>query len=169
MKIFITGATGVLGRHIVPQLVQSGHQVRGLARSDGNVELLRRLRAEPARVDLFDLAALTQAVEACDAILHLATKIPSTMNLGKRSAWVETDLCWLLGTSVLKIRCFPRTDIPSSQHRRASTPKSATMLWCARKRMPVRSIYRPEPEDATLCKRDSQMLLKVEDTFQGFF
>ncbi len=91
MKIFITGATGVLGRHIVPQLVQSGHQVRGLARSDGNVELLRRLRAEPARVDLFDLAALTQAVETCDAILHLATKIPSTMNLGKRSAWVETD------------------------------------------------------------------------------
>ena len=33
MKLFITGATGVLGRHIVPQLVQSGHQVRGLARS----------------------------------------------------------------------------------------------------------------------------------------
>lgn len=91
MKIFITGATGVLGRHVVPQLVQSGHQVRGLARSDGNVELLRRLGAEPVRVDLFDLAALTQAVEGCDAILHLATKIPSTMNLGRRSAWMETD------------------------------------------------------------------------------
>ena len=55
MKIFITGATGVLGRQSVPQLVQSGHQVRGLARSDGNVELLRRLREEPARVDLFDV------------------------------------------------------------------------------------------------------------------
>jgi nucleoside-diphosphate-sugar epimerase len=88
MKIFTTGATGVLGRHVVPQLVQSGYQVRGLARSDGNVELLRRLGAEPARVDL---AALTQAVEGCDAILHLATRIPSTMKLGKRSAWVETD------------------------------------------------------------------------------
>lgn len=98
MKIFITGATGVLGRHIVPQLVQSGHQVRGLARSDGNVELVRRLHAEPARVDLFDLAALTQAVEACDAILHLATRIPSTMNLGKRSAWVETDHIRGVGT-----------------------------------------------------------------------
>ena len=91
MKIFITGATGVLGHHIVPQLVQSGHQVRGLARSDGNVELLRQLHAEPMRVDLFDPGALAQAVEGYDAILHLATKIPSTLNLGKRSAWVETD------------------------------------------------------------------------------
>ena len=98
MKLFITGATGVLGRHIVPQLVQSGHQVCGLARSHGNVELLRQLRAEPMRVDLFDLAALTQAVEACDAILHLATRIPSTMNLGKRSAWVETDHIRGVGT-----------------------------------------------------------------------
>lgn len=98
MKIFITGATGVLGRHIVPQLVQSGHQVRGLARSDGNIELLSRLRVEPARVDLFDLAALTQAVEGCDAILHLATRIPSTMNLGRRSAWVETDNIRGVGT-----------------------------------------------------------------------
>jgi nucleoside-diphosphate-sugar epimerase len=91
MKIFITGATGVLGRHVVPQLVQSGHQVRGLARTEGNVALLRSFGAEPVRVDLFDRAALTKAVEGCDAILHLATRIPSTMNLGKRSAWVETD------------------------------------------------------------------------------
>lgn len=91
MKIFITGATGVLGRHVVPQLIQSGHQVLGLARSEGNVELLQSLGAEPLRVDLFDPAALTQAVEGCEAILHLATKIPSTKNMGKRPAWVETD------------------------------------------------------------------------------
>jgi nucleoside-diphosphate-sugar epimerase len=98
MKLFITGATGVLGRHIVPQLVQSGHQVLGLARSNGNIELLRSFGAEPAQVDLSDPAALTQAVEGCDAILHLATKIPSTMNLGKRSAWVETDHIRGVGT-----------------------------------------------------------------------
>ena len=91
MKIFITGATGVLGRHVAPQLVQLGHQVHGLARTEANVALLRSFGAEPARLDLFDLAALTRAVEECSAILHLATKIPSTMNLGKRSSWVETD------------------------------------------------------------------------------
>ena len=91
MKIFITGATGVLGRHVVPQLIESGHQVQGLARSEGNVEFLQSFGAEPSRVDLFDSTALTRAVDGCEAILHLATKIPSTMNLGKRSAWVETD------------------------------------------------------------------------------
>lgn len=91
MKVFITGATGVLGRPAVQRLVQLGHQVCGMARSEGNVELLRSLGAEPVRVDLFDSAAMMQAVEGCDAILHLATNIPSTMNLGNRSAWVETD------------------------------------------------------------------------------
>lgn len=91
MKVFITGATGVLGRYVVPHLIRSGHQVLGLARSEGNVELLQSLGAEPSRVDLFDPVALTEAVEGCEAILHLATKIPSTTNLGKRSAWVETD------------------------------------------------------------------------------
>lgn len=75
----------------MPQLIQSGHQVLGLARSEGNVELLQLLGAEPSRVNLFDPAALTQAVEGCEAILHLATRIPSTTNLGKRSAWIETD------------------------------------------------------------------------------
>jgi nucleoside-diphosphate-sugar epimerase len=91
MKVFVTGATGVLGRHIVLELVGKGQQVSGLARSDGNVELLRQMGADAVRVDLFDVAALTNAVEGCDAILHLATKIPTTMNLGKRSAWEETD------------------------------------------------------------------------------
>jgi nucleoside-diphosphate-sugar epimerase len=91
MKIFITGATGVLGRHVVPQLIESGHQVQGLARSEENVEFLQSFGAEPSRVDLFDSTALTRAVDGCEAILHLATRIPSTMNLGKRSAWVETD------------------------------------------------------------------------------
>jgi 2-alkyl-3-oxoalkanoate reductase len=91
MKIFITGATGVLGRHSVPQMVQSGNQVLGVARSEENAALLRSLGAVPVPVDLFDAQALAQAIAGCDAILHLATKIPSTMNLGKRSAWFETD------------------------------------------------------------------------------
>ncbi len=47
MKLFITSATGGVGRHVVPQLIQSGHQVRGLARSLGNVELLQSYGAEP--------------------------------------------------------------------------------------------------------------------------
>jgi nucleoside-diphosphate-sugar epimerase len=78
--------------------VHLGHQVRGLARSEGNVAFVQSFGAEPVWVDLFDRAALAQAVQGCDAILHLATRIPSTMNLGKRSAWVETDHIRGVGT-----------------------------------------------------------------------
>ncbi len=51
MDIFVTGATGVLGRAVVPRLVAAGHRVRGLARSAANDALLRALGAEPPLLD----------------------------------------------------------------------------------------------------------------------
>jgi nucleoside-diphosphate-sugar epimerase len=91
MDIFITGATGALGRPTVRLLVEHGHQVRGLARSDANVARLHELGAAPVRADLFDATALTKAAAGCQAILHLATKIPPMSQIGRRSAWMETD------------------------------------------------------------------------------
>lgn len=91
MEIFVTGATGVLGRPVVQRLVAAGHHVRGLSRSPANVARLRQLSVEPVEADLFDVAALKAAVADCDAILHLATKIPPTSRAGRISAWVEND------------------------------------------------------------------------------
>lgn len=91
MRILITGATGVLGRPVTRQLVEIGHQVRGLARSKRNAKLLTELGAESVRGDLFDPASLVEATTGCEAILHLATKIPPTAQIGKRSAWTEND------------------------------------------------------------------------------
>ncbi len=91
MRIFMTGATGVLGRPVLQQLVRSEYLVRGLAHSKANAELLRRWGAEPVAVDLFDTAALAEAVQGCQAVLHLATGIPGAMNLGRRSAGRETN------------------------------------------------------------------------------
>lgn len=76
MKLFVAGATGVLGRVVVRKLRERGHEVRGLARSDANEERLRLLGAEPARCDLFDAPSLSEAVRGCEAVLHLATSIP---------------------------------------------------------------------------------------------
>ena len=59
MKIFVTGATGVIGRRVVPQLIRAGHQVTGLARTDHKAGLLRQFGAIPVQVDLFDTTALT--------------------------------------------------------------------------------------------------------------
>ena len=60
--VFVTGATGVLGRATVPQLLASGYTVRALSRGEGNDAAIRALGAEPVRGDLFDPDSLRQAV-----------------------------------------------------------------------------------------------------------
>jgi nucleoside-diphosphate-sugar epimerase len=91
MKVLVTGATGVLGRSVVARLVAAGHSVRGLSRSTDNAALLRRLGVEPVGADLFDVDSLREALLDCDAVLHLATKIPPTSRAGRVSAWAEND------------------------------------------------------------------------------
>jgi len=91
MNVFVTGATGVIGRALVPQLVAAGHQVSTLSRAARNDELLGRMGARPVTTDLFDVDALTQALVDHEAIFHLATKIPPTMQMGRRRAWLEND------------------------------------------------------------------------------
>jgi nucleoside-diphosphate-sugar epimerase len=91
MKIFVTGATGVLGRPVVRELVEANHQVQALSRSAKDETLLRGLGAGPVEVDLFDISALTPVLSGVDAILHLATRIPPSSQMSKRSSWLEND------------------------------------------------------------------------------
>ncbi len=91
MNIFVTGATGVLGKALVPRLVAEGHAVSAMSRTAENDERLRHAGAHPVRVDLFDVEALKQALTGHEAIYHLATKIPPTMKIGRSSAWLEND------------------------------------------------------------------------------
>lgn len=101
MKVFVTGATGVLGRPVVRRLVAAGHTVRGLSRSPENGALLRRLGAEPIDADLFDLVSLQMALRDTDAVLHLATKIPPSTRAWRLSAWAENDRIRRKGTRAL--------------------------------------------------------------------
>jgi nucleoside-diphosphate-sugar epimerase len=89
--VFVTGATGVLGRATIPQLLASGYTVRALSRGEANDATIRALGAEPVRGDLFDPASLSRAVAGADAVLHLATRIPPSSEMRRRSAWVEND------------------------------------------------------------------------------
>lgn len=77
MKVFISGATGVLGRRVVKRLVAQGHPVVGLSRSAENEQWLRQNGAEPRMGDLFDPEAVRRLSADCQAILHLATAIPN--------------------------------------------------------------------------------------------
>ncbi|TMG09721.1 MAG: NAD-dependent epimerase/dehydratase family protein, partial [Chloroflexi bacterium] len=69
MKVFVAGATGVLGRPTVRALVEAGHAVRGTARGPEKADLLRSLGAEPVEVDLFDPDALRAGIAGSEGVL----------------------------------------------------------------------------------------------------
>ena len=89
MKIFVAGATGVVGRRAVRALVEAGHEVTGVARSEEKAELLRGLGATPAPVDVFDPGALKEAVAGHDVVINLATHIPPVSKAALPGAWNE--------------------------------------------------------------------------------
>lgn len=92
MKIFVAGATGVIGRRVVPQLVAAGHAVSAAARSPGKGVPLENAGARTLRVDLFDPKALRAAVAGHDVVINLATHIPaSTARMLLPGAWREND------------------------------------------------------------------------------
>lgn len=103
MRIFVTGATGVIGKALVPQLVATVHSVTTLNRPSGNDKTRGHLGAYPLTVNLFDVDALTPALRGYDAIFHLATKIPPTMQMGKQSSWLENGRLRRDGTRNLVI------------------------------------------------------------------
>jgi nucleoside-diphosphate-sugar epimerase len=72
MKVFVTGASGHMGSVVVPDLLASGHQVVGLARSDAAAAAVEKLGAEVRRGELDDVDGLRQAVVAADGVIHLA-------------------------------------------------------------------------------------------------
>src|SRR5215472_14857372 len=77
MRVFVAGASGALGSHLVPQLIDAGHEVIGTHNSPASGQLLQVLGAEPVRLDLLDASAVRAAVldSKPDAIVHQATAL----------------------------------------------------------------------------------------------
>jgi nucleoside-diphosphate-sugar epimerase len=82
LRIFVAGATGAIGRRIVPQLIRAGHTVTGMTRSKENAEMLRSIGVEPVLVDVFDADVVLSAVKnACpEIVIHQLTDLPKDLD-----------------------------------------------------------------------------------------
>lgn len=96
-RIFLAGASGVIGRRLVPLLVEAGHTVAGMTRSASKAEQIADLGAEPVVVDVFDRDALIDAVIAFrpDVVLNELTDLPDDVNeiaaFGDLNARIRTE------------------------------------------------------------------------------
>jgi len=101
MRIFVTGATGVVGRRAVPLLVAAGHRVSAVGRSAAKRAALDRQGATPLELDLFAPEAVRRAVVGHDVIVNLATHIPPGMRAFLPGAWRQNDRIRRIAAEIL--------------------------------------------------------------------
>jgi nucleoside-diphosphate-sugar epimerase len=104
MRVFVTGATGALGRHLVPGLVAAGHEVTATTRTPGKVARLREAGAEPVVVDGLDREAVIAAVLAAapEVIVHQMTALGNVRGLRRMDrAFAATNELRTRGTDNL--------------------------------------------------------------------
>ena len=91
MRVFVTGASGHIASAVIPELLNNGHQVVGLARSAASADAVAALGAEVRRGDLDDLDGLGRAASEADGVVHLAFK-HEVMRTGEFMAAVDSDM-----------------------------------------------------------------------------
>ena len=104
MRVFVAGATGVIGRQLVPQLVETGHTVVGSTRSSGKAGWLADAGATPAVLDPLDRAQVTTAVLRAepDAVIHELTALRGQANLRRFDrSFAETNVLRTRGLDIL--------------------------------------------------------------------
>jgi nucleoside-diphosphate-sugar epimerase len=100
MRVFVAGASGAIGRPLVPRLVAAGHEVTGMTRSAESAEAIRTAGASAAVVDVFDRERLRAAVEEArpDVLVHELTSLPDRLDFRKQDVYEPTNRVRTEGT-----------------------------------------------------------------------
>lgn len=164
MRVFLTGATGFIGSHVIPELLACGYQVLGLTRSDDGARQLEAAGVEVHRGDLEQPETLASGAAAADAVIHCAfdhdfanffdnTKKDERVIAAMGEALIGTDKPILITSGVgigTPVNGGPATeDVLNPRH---ANPRIATELAGAAllaKRVDVRTIRLPQVHDTT--------------------
>ena len=103
MRVFVAGATGAIGKQLVPRLVAAGHEVHGMTRSESKQAMLRELGAVPVVADALDPAQVAEAVGRVrpDVIVHQLTAIGAVDTRHMERDFAQTNRLRTLGTDHL--------------------------------------------------------------------
>lgn len=145
MDVFVTGATGYVGRHVTAALRDRGHHVVGLARSEESAADLRELGAEPRRGRLQQTDVLRDAARAADAVVHLAADDDPHQAVAVDREAVAAMLDAASGDTPVPfvypsdVVVYGDTDEPASESR---TPDTDTHRWLVRQERRVVRAHR---------------------------
>jgi nucleoside-diphosphate-sugar epimerase len=101
VKVFLLGGTGAIGGPALRALVAAGHDVSALVRTPDKAAAVIAQGAEPVMASMFDRAALSEAFRGHDAVVNLATSMPSTATFMFRRAWRPTERIRIEGSAVV--------------------------------------------------------------------
>jgi nucleoside-diphosphate-sugar epimerase len=103
MRVFVAGASGAIGRPLVPRLVAAGHEVTGTTRSEERAEAIRAAGATAAVLDVFDAASLRAAVDETrpEVLVHELTSLPDRLDFRKEGVYEPTNRVRTEGTGIL--------------------------------------------------------------------
>jgi nucleoside-diphosphate-sugar epimerase len=100
MRVFVAGASGAIGRPLVPRLVAAGHEVTGMTRREEHAQGIRAAGAGAAVVDVFDRDALNAAMEEArpEVVVHQLTSLPDRLDFRKNDIYEPTNRVRAEGT-----------------------------------------------------------------------